>query len=489
VKATVRFTAAAVVSVSAFLGSLLADWPGFRGSKGGVADDKDLPAKVTQDNVLWKVKLPGPGASSPVASGDKVFLTCYTGYGTTINKGFGMGGFGKGGFGKGGFGKGKKGKGGFGKGGFGKGGFGGDGGDQKQLRFLVLCVDPKKGDVLWQKEIQPRLPEASANAMLREHGYSTSTPVTDGERLYVFFGRTGVLAFDLTGKQLWQTSVGTQTHIWGSASSPVLYKDLVIVNASIESDALVALNRKTGKEVWRTKGLGICWGSPIMVETKDGKQEVVLSLPGKVAGYDAESGKLLWHCKGMSSGGGGFGGGGFGGGKGFGGGGRFGPYTSSTPVARDGIVYVIGGGGPGSQASSLAVKAGGSGDVTQTHVVWKQRAGATHPSPVLSGDHLCWISGIAVSLNAADGKVAYKKRLYDSTSEYVSAVAADNKIYALTRSDGLYVLEGGRTFKELSHYEFKGDDSLFNASPAISDGRIFVRSNAYLYCLGNKATQ
>jgi outer membrane protein assembly factor BamB len=476
VRTAIRFTAAAVVSASAFLGSLLADWPGFRGSRGGVADDKDLPAQVSQDNILWKVKLPGPGASSPITSGDKVFLTCYTGYGTTISKGFG--GFGKGGFGKGGFGKGKKGKGGF--------GMGGAAGDQKKLRFVLLCVDPKKGDILWQKEVEPKLPEARANGMLLEHGYATSTPVTDGERVYVFFGRTGVFAFDFTGKQLWQANVGSETHMWGTASSPVLHKDLVIVNASIESESLVALNKNTGKEVWRTKGLGICWGSPIVVETRDGKHEVVLSLPGKIVGYDPESGKKLWSCEGMSSGGGGFGGGGFGGGKGFGGGGRFGPYTSSTPVARDGIVYAIGGGGPGSQATSLAVKTGGRGDVTRTHVVWKQRAGATYPSPVLDGDYLCWVSGTATCLKAADGKVAYKKRLYDSFNEYVSAVAGDGKIYALTRSDGLYVLSGGGKFEQLSHFDFKGDDSLFNASPAISGGRLYVRSNAYLYCIGNK---
>jgi hypothetical protein len=165
--------------------------------------------------------------------------------------------------------------------------------------------------------------------------------------------------------------------------------------------------------------------------------------------------------------------------------GGFGPYTASTPVAKDGIVYVIGGGGP-TPAAALAVKAGGRGDVTKTHVVWKARAGATNCSPVLSGDHLFWADGSVTSLKIADGKVAYKERLYSASNEYVSPVSAGDKIYALTRNDGLFVLAGGGTFEKLSRLDFKGDTSIFNASPAISDGRLYVRSNEYLYCIGKK---
>jgi hypothetical protein len=299
--------------------------------------------------------------------------------------------------------------------------------------------------------------------------------VTDGERVYVFFGKTGVLAFDLDGKQLWQASVGTGTNQWGSAASPVVHKDLVIVNAAIESNSLVALDKKTGKEVWRTRGVGTSWASPLLVETKEGMHEVVLSQPGKLAGYDPETGKQLWHCQGIGSGGGGGGGlGGFGG-----------AYTCSTPVARDGVVYVTGGGGPAPTAS-LAVKAGGRGDVNQTHVLWRQRQGASMCSPVLSGDFLCWVSGNATALRIADGKTAYNQRLYSSRQEYVSAVSAGDAIYALTRFDGMYVLAGGGKFKQLAHLEFDGDNSIFNASPAISDGRIYLRSNAYLYCIGKR---
>ncbi len=465
---TVRFAAVALVSLSAFVGSLAAaDWPGFRGSRGGVADDKDLPVEWTADNFLWKVKLPGPGSSSPITTGDKVIVTCYTGYGLTFSKGFG--GFGGGGFGKGGFGKG-----GFKKGGFGRGGFGMPGGGpgeqkaQAKLRLVVLCLDRNTGQVVWQKEVEPRLPETPHTGMMREHGYATSTPVTDGERVYVFFGKSGVVAFDLSGKELWRVSVGTNTNRMGmgTGSSPALYKDVLIVNASIESNSLVGLDKRTGKELWRAKGLGTSWATPLLVETKDGKHEVVMSLSGRVVGYDPQTGKELWHCEGI----------GRAGGMG---------YTSSTPVARDGVVYVTGGGGGPTPTATLAVRAGGRGEVNQTHVLWRKRVGTGIASPVLCGDHLCWVSGTAMALSLKDGATARKERLYDSRQEYVSAVAAGDKVFALTRFDGLFVL-GGAKLEKLAHNEFQGDDSIFNASPAVSDGRLYIRSNAYLYCIGKK---
>jgi outer membrane protein assembly factor BamB len=454
-KDAARFTAAALVSLSAFLGSLVAaDWPGFRGARAGVADDKDLPVQWTKDNFLWKFKMPGPGTSSPITTGDKLIVTCYTGYGLTEGKGFGKGGFGKGGFGKGGFGKGKG---------------GADAGEQKKLRLMVLCLDRNKGEVLWQKEVEPKLPETPHTGMMREHGYASSTPVTDGERVYVFFGKSGVLAYDLSGKELWRVSVGTNRNQMGmgSAASPVLYKDVLIVNAAIESGSLVGLDKKTGKEIWRAEGLGTSWASPLLVEMKGGKHELVLSLPGKVAGYDPQTGKELWRCQGI------------------GGGGRGGGYTSPTPVARDGIVYVTGGGGP-MPAVTLAVRAGGSGDVEKTHVLWRKRVGSSTASPVLSGEYLCWVSGTATWLKLADGTTAHRERLYSSLQEYVSAVAAGDKVFALTRFDGLYVLAGGGKFQKLAHNEFAGDSSVFNASPAVSDGRLYIRSNAYLYCVGKK---
>ncbi len=158
-----------------------------------------------------------------------------------------------------------------------------------------------------------------------------------------------------------------------------------------------------------------------------------------------------------------------------------GPHVGSGDAT-----YVIGGGGPSAQPTALAVRAGGQGDVTKTHVLWRQRAGSGTCSPVLDGDYLCWVSGTACCLQAADGKIVYQERLYSARGEYVSAVAAGDSIFALTRFDGLYVLAGGGKFEKRVHNEFKGDNSIFNASPAISNGRLYIRSNEYLYCVGAK---
>jgi outer membrane protein assembly factor BamB len=464
----VRFAIVAALFGIAFPSAVDAgDWPSFRGKHFGHSPEKDLPSSLSKDTILWTVKLPGPGASSPIVADGKIFLTCYSGYGTNTTAGF----------------KpppgekpplpGDKKK--FEK----KDPFDGPdvGGDQKDLRFQLLCLDAKSGKILWQKEIHPKLPEAKFAGMIRDHGYASSTPVADGEHVYVFFGKTGVLCFDMRGEQIWQQSVGTDMDVWGSASSPVMYKDLVIVNASIESRSLVALDKKTGKEVWRVKGVGRSWSSPILVKVKNGQEELVVNQLGKLVGYDPASGKQLWHCQGIVSNDGGD---------------KFlkaiEPYTVSTPVAGDGIVYLIGGGGP-TKSVALAVKAGGAGDVDKTHVVWRKKAGELFGSPVLVGKSLCSVSGILNVLDVTDGRTVMKERLCDNSMDYTSPVVAGGKIYALTRLDGLFVVDSGDKFQTLSRLTFPERDGVFNSTPAVSNGRLYVRSNAYLYCLGKKAAE
>ncbi len=189
------------------------DWPRFHGPKGlGVSGDRGVPEEWgTGKNMVWKTKLPGAAASSPIVWGDRIFLTCYTGYGL------------------------------------------GKGGDIKELSRRLMCFDRKTGALRWEQIVPARLPEAKFSHYINEHGYASSTPVTDGQRVYAFFGRSGVLACDLDGKQLWHVEVGKWLNGWGSAASPVLYRDLVIVNATVERAAIVALDAKTGKEVWRSQ--------------------------------------------------------------------------------------------------------------------------------------------------------------------------------------------------------------------------------------------
>lgn len=418
-----------------------ADWPGFRGDGSAVSNAKNLPAVWDKDNLLWKAKLLGLGASSPIVVGDRVFLTAYTGYGDKLTQGFKSGGFGI---------KGKP----------------NEAEMQKALRLWVLCYERVKGDLLWKKEIAPKLPEAAFASFLREHGYASSTPVSDGERVYVFFGKTGLFAFDLKGKRLWHAEVGDGIHEWGSASSPALSKNAVIVNASIESKALIAFDKLTGKELWRKKDLAICWVSPVVVHLKNDKQEVVLNAPGKVYGYDPDTGAELWHCQGL-------------------GGGGISGATCSTPTVKGETLFIMSA-GPSTPATIFALRAGGKGDVTKTHELWKQKVGAGICSPVAVGDFVFFVDSSAHCLDAATGKVVYKERLYDARGEYASPVAADGKLFALTRFDGLFVLTQGGKFEQLAHNTFDADRSIFNSTPAISDGRIYLRSNEFLYCVGKK---
>ena len=153
---------------------------------------------------------------------------------------------------------------------------------------------------------------------------------------------------------------------------------------------------------------------------------------------------------------------------------------------KDGVVYAIGGGGP-TPTVSRARKAGGSGAVTKSHVLWRTKAGASSCSPVIVGDNLCWVDGTLSVLELTTGKSVTKDRLYDARNEYVSAVASGTKVYALTRSSGLFVLDAADKFTKLEQHEFDGDTSIFNASPAISNGKLILRSNAYLYCIGKKS--
>ena len=331
----------------------------------------------------------------------------------------------------------------------------------RDLQRHLLCIDRKKGTVLWDRAIKAKLPEPKYGGYIALHGYASSTPVTDGKTVYVFFGKTGVFAFDFDGKQLWQQDVGSGTHNWGSATSPLLYKDLVIVNASVESGSLVALNKKDGTKAWTAPGTGGSWDSPVLVSVPGGKKEVVLRVRRSIVGIDPDTGKQLWHCDGFRDG-----------------------YVCPSVVARDGIVYSLGGRFEG---TSAAVKAGGKGDVTDSKL-WTKRLGMPVPSPALHGDYLFVVSddGRATCVKARDGEKVYAERLKNSGRLYASITIADGKIYAVSRERGTFVLAAGPKFEVLAHNTFESDKSVFNGSPVVSDGQLFLRSDKCLYCIGKK---
>ncbi|WP_372898150.1 PQQ-binding-like beta-propeller repeat protein [Stieleria sp.] len=391
-----------------------ADWPQFRGPGGqGVTSDTNLPLVWSEsENVAWKTELPGYGASSPIALGDRLYVTCYSGYGIDRE----------------------------------------NPGRMEDLTLHVVCLG-NDGEIVWDQHVQPKLPESER---VRDHGYAAATPATDGEFLYVFFGKTGVLKFDLDGNQLWQADVGDKTHGWGCGTSPVLYRNLVIVNASVESGSLVAIDKETGDEVWRAGGMDASWNTPHLVDVGGGKQELVVSVKDKILAFDPATGAPLWNCDGIPD------------------------YVCPSIVSQDGVVYVIG----GRTSRAIAVRAGGRGDVTDTHRLWEAKAGANVVSPVIHQGHLYWVSDrntIAYCVRLADGEVVYAERFRGQP--YASALAGDGKLYVVTRNGGTYVLAAKPEFEQLAHNRLD-DRSTFNASPIVADGKLYLRSDKYLYCIG-----
>jgi outer membrane protein assembly factor BamB len=403
------------------LSTLGADWRQFRGPNGlGISEEKGLPVTWSVDsNVAWKTKLPGPGGSSPVIVGDRIFLTSYTGYGEN----------------------------------------GSDSGNMADLKRQLICVDRNKGDILWTKEFEPVLPEHKYHGEGAYHGYSSSTPTTDGERLYVFFGKTGLFCFDLDGKQLWHVTVGKGMHGWGSGASPLLYKDLLIVNASVESGTIFALDRKTGQEMWKAPGIRSAWNTPVLVKAPTGEQELVVSVQDRLVGLNPDTGKELWHAEGVHR------------------------YVCPSVVAHDGVIYAIGGGN-----TSLAVKAGGRGDVTMTHVIWRKNQGSNVPSPIYHEGHLYWAAdhgGIVYCQDAATGQIVGKQRLNPPPGIiYGSPLLADGKLYFVSQKNGSYVVSATPELNQLAHNIFKDDDRRANASPAVSRGQLLLRNDGFLYCIG-----
>jgi outer membrane protein assembly factor BamB len=412
-----------VPALLAALAPLGADWMQFRGPRGsGTSDATGLPTTWSAtENIVWRAKLPGPGTSCPIVVGKRIYLTCYSGYGLEPDEG-----------------------------------------EMDQLMRHLVCIDRATGAILWTKDFKPLLPESKyKKGNDSQHGYSSSTPASDGQYLFVFFGKSGVYCLDLDGKEIWHAEVGKNMTGWGSSNSPILYQDLVIINASVESGSLVALEKKTGKEAWRTKGIGASWNTPVAVDVPGGGTELVLSESKAVIGFDPATGKELWRV------------------------GGFGGYVCPSVVAHEGVVYVV---RTGSKAGgALAIKAGGRGEVSDSHVLWRFNGSTLVSSPVYSDGRLYWAGGTATCLDATTGKEVFHGPLSGNPSFYASALAADGKIYCVSRFTGTNVIAAGPPFKELAHNKFEDDKSRTNATPIVSDGCLLLRTDQYLYCIGKKS--
>ena len=402
-----------------------ADWSQFRGPGGlGASQETGVPTSWNaKENVKWRVELPGPGTSSPIVVGNKVYLTSYSGYAQQAELP----------------------------------------GEIENLKRHLVAIQRDTGEILWVRDFKPVLPESAySGGNNARHGYSSSTPISDGKRLYVFFGKSGVYCLDLDGKEIWNTRVGDNTRGWGSSNSPLLHENLVIINASIESGSLVALDKETGKEVWRTGGIRGSWNTPLLTRTAKGETELVVSVPEKILGFDPATGEQLWNCVGIPDRG----------------------YVCPSVVADKGVVYAIG----GRKNTALAVRTGGRGDVTQSHRLWVADKGSNVSSPVYHDGHLYWIHerlGVANCLDAATGETKYQARLEPRPGlVYSSIMVADGKLYCASMHNGTYVISASPKFELLQHNVFADDNSRTNACPAVHNGQLLLRTDKYLYCIG-----
>jgi outer membrane protein assembly factor BamB len=397
----------------------------FRGTDGsGSSANVDIPTKWSaQSNLKWKAEIPGAGSSTPIVVGDRVYVTYYSGYGTDLNST----------------------------------------GNSKSLARHLIALDLNTGKEIWTASVVNTSTEDQFQGFLTEHGYATSTPTSDGENIYAFFGKSGVFAFDKQGKQLWNTSVGTESgsRHWGSSASLIGYKNLIIVNAADESQTIYGLNRQTGEVVWKAEAAGLenTFCTPLLITIGD-RTELVIAVPWEIWGLDPETGKLLWHVEtDLDS------------------------NICPSVIAKDGIVYAMG----GRTGGSIAVRAGGKGDVAKTHVLWKGTATSYVPSPVIHKDRLYWVNdrGIALCANAKTGELVYQERIAASGTGrlfYASVSLINNKLYAVSRHGGTFIYETGDKFTQITNNKHM-DETAFNASPVITGNHLLLRSNSHIYCI------
>ncbi len=425
-----RLICCVVCGVALLVNSIAAgaDWLQFRGPGGaGVSDEKGLPAKWSaSENIIWKTPLPGFGASSPITVGKRIFLSCYSGYG------------------------------------FEKG----NAGNVADLRLHLVCIDRDTGKIKWNKSVPGQLkPTDHAyhyGGFIALHGYASGTPVSDGKSVFVFFGPYGVHAYDLDGNELWNKNVGKKVHGFGTGSSPILTDNHVIVNASVESERMVALDKKTGNEAWSTPEIKESWSTPLLISAPGGKKELVLITWDKLLGVDPSNGNPLWHTAGSKP-----------------------PrYICPSATQHNGVIYAI----HGYFGPLVAVRPGGRGDVTSTHQVWSHRKGSNVGSPVYHDGHLYWANdqAMAICVNATNGQRVFEQKLEGTKDVYASPLAADGKLYFVSRKEGTYVLAAKPKFELISHNVIGDDKSVFNASAVPSDKAILLRSDKFLYCIGSK---
>jgi outer membrane protein assembly factor BamB len=425
----VLMTAALVATVS-HAGD---DWSRFRGPGGLGVGTSATPLPIAwnaEANLAWKTPLPGPGASSPIIVGNNVFVTCYSGYGLTQE----------------------------------------DPGDIANLNRHLVCVDLTTGKPRWQADVKAALPEDPYTGIgVTAHGYASHTPVSDGHRVYAFFGKSGVHAFDLDGKALWQADVGKESDptLWGSSSSPIVHDGTVIITASAESQSIIGLDAETGKEVWRQEAAGLdgMWGTPTLIPINDDRTDLVMCVAREMWGLDPASGKLRWFAKATDA-----------------------EHAYASAIFDGTRVFAFTGRGGG----SVAIDAGGRGDVTTTNTVWNGGDTTAFASAVQHDTGIYLVArNILTRIDAATGERIGQTRLQGARAtggrfgslDYPSPIVVGDTLYSLNGTGQMFVFalsEDGP--KQVAVNEVASGEE-FRGTPAVSDGRLIMRSSGHLYCV------
>lgn len=404
------------------------DWLQFRGANAAGVYTGNIPTQWDDDqNLKWAIPLPGKGVSSPIVVGDRVFVTTFSGFGQDVNRP----------------------------------------GELANLRRNLVCVNRGTGEILWERSPPTRFPEDKFEGFITDHGYASCTAVSDGERVYTFFGKSGVYAFDLDGQLLWQKFVGNESGPteWGTGASPVIYKDLLLVNACDETQALIAFDRTSGNELWRVEAKLYegSYSTPVVGKAVDGSDEIIIPLADEIWGIDPATGKLKWWVTES-----------------------LGKYICTTPVVGDGVVYVA------ASSKVIAIRLGGQGDVSQSHTVWSRNAGPGVPSPVFDQGKLYWVgtNGILTCADAATGKSLWRERMggAERNITYASLTKANNVWLSMTQQGGTIAFRLKPEFEEVSTNRFAGDTTPFKSSFAAANGELFVRSDEFLYCIAEGGT-
>lgn len=422
------------------------NWPQWRGpSSNGVSSESGLPTHWgTGENIAWKVSLAGLGTSSPIVWGDRVFVTSQVGSAPA------------------------------------RGGshpqlarddralaarenpIGNQrmppGADGRGVFLVVEAFSRSDGSRLWEHRVQAtgEFPE-----LHEKHNLATPTPTSDGERVYAWFGNGQIVALDMDGNPLWTRHLGVEyspfRNQWGHGSSPVLYNDLLILLCDHTSDSyLLALDKNTGKERWKVdRGEGrISHSTPLIVSGPRG-DEMIVNSSERIDAYDPASGKFLWHAGGR----------------------RQTPVPS--PVFQDGIVYMSRG---YRNSDFLAIRPGGRGDVSGSHILWRSPGGASYVPSIVHHEGLLYVTneiGVVTCAEAGTGKRVWQERL--GGIFFASPVAADGKIYLVSETGEAFVLRAGRQPRILAQNDL---GERFLASPAVSNEQLFLRSDGNLFCIG-----